>query len=45
MKKFLIIKSLKLPGSQITPAWLATISPNDRDIAKPGISSSASQTL
>jgi hypothetical protein len=36
---------LNISGSAITPTYLATISPMDLDIANPGTSSLANQTL
>ena len=40
-----VILNISISGSQITPAELAMLSPNDLLIASPGMSSSLSQTL
>lgn len=45
MNPLFYILYLKISGSAITPTDLAAISPNDLDIAKPGTSSLANQTL
>ena len=45
MKPVFYILYLRISGSAITPTDLAAISPNDLDIAKPGTSSFANQTL